>query len=487
MYTFTFPLPQLGRSLESVVLEIHRETGASISTIATALLAVISLVSQGRIRIKKRQGLISPASLWFIGVLASGELKTSIVNKLLKGVQTFIDQQAELYAKQLLQYDAEFRGWKAQGKGILSAIQKKAAAFEPVDEEQALLQAHALRKPQKPKRFKLIHERMSPQALHKNLSECHPTTSLFSDEADRVLKSSAMSDMATLNKAYDGSDLVSDRSTEGEMIARDPCLTLALFIQPEVLKNFLNGKGELARGIGFLARCFMIVPPETAGYRSVVYSQTASATVLDTFFHRCTEILESHISNNPAELQPKIELHFADDAQTRWESEHDAIQAMMRPGGLLQNDKDFGAKLADKVARLAALLHFFEGCDGPISLTTLERAISIAQWYAFEFVKYFAKPMQLPQEQSDANLLLYWFANLLRTGGTFPIKKNEVRQCGPNQLRNIMRLNTALRLLWSMGCIGEGKIEGKKGTFIFLNQQYFTPERVQFLCSQPPQ
>jgi hypothetical protein len=81
--------------------------------------------------------------------------------------------------------------------------------------------------------------------------------------------------------------------------------------------------------------------------------------------------------------------------------------------------------------------------------------------------------------------LLHWFANHLRTGGAFVIEKVEVRRYGPNQVRNIMRLNTALRLLWSMGCVCEGKIEGKKGTFIFLNQQYFTPGQVQLLCSQP--
>ena len=488
MYPFdNFPLPQLGRSLESVVLEIHRETGASISTIATALLAVISLVSQGRIRVKKRHGLISPASLWFIGILASGELKTSILNRLLKGVQRFLDQQSEVHSKQLQQYEAELRAWKAEDKGILSAIQKKSAAFESIDEEKALHNAHALRKPLKPKRFKLIHEKMSPEALHKNLSECFPTTSILSDEADRAIKSRAMSDMATLNKAHDGSDLVSDRSTEGELIARDPSLTLALFVQPDLFTAFLNGKGELARAIGFLARCFIIVPPETTGYRSVVYSKPASDEVLDAFFNRCHDILCSHISDDPTEMQPKIELQFASDAQGRWEMEFDNIQAMMRPGGLLQNDKDFGAKLADKIARLAALLHFFEGAEGAIPLTTLERAISIAQWYAYEFVRYFTKPVKLPQEQEDANRMLYWFANHVRTGGAFAIKKTEVRQCAPNQLRNIMRLNSALRLLWSIGCLCEGKLAGEKGTFILLNPQYFTPGQVQFLCSQPTQ
>lgn len=480
-----FPTRELGPKLEAIVFEIHQETYASISTIASGLLAVIALVCQGRIRIKKRHQLVSPVCLWFIGILPPGELKSSIVKRLLKGVEKFIDQQAEVRAKQMQQYEAAHRAWQAEGKGILNAIKKKSAAFESIEEEQELLQAHAMRKPKMPKRFKLIHEKMTPEALHKNLSECFPTTSLISDDANRAFKSRGMSDLAMLCKAYDGSDLISDSSVEGELIARDPSLTLALFSQPDPFDAYLNGKGKMAHGIGFMGRNFIIAPPATTGYRSVVFSKSASDDVLNVFFDRCVAILNSHIGDDPTEMQPKIELSFSSEAQIRWETVFDNIQIDMRPGGLLQNNKDFGAKLADKIARLAALLHFFEGAEGAIPLSTLERAISIAQWYTNEFVRYFAKPIEAPQEQQDANRLLYWFANHLRTGGVFAIKKNDVRQYGPNQLRNIMRLNTALRILWSMGCVSEGKIEGEKGAFIFLSQQYFTPAQVQLLCSQP--
>lgn len=480
-----FPTQQLGPKLEALIFEIHNETGASISAIASALIAVITLVCQGRIRIKKRHQLVSPVSLWFIGILPPGELKTSIVKRLLKGVEKFVEEQSEVHAVQMQEFDAAICAWRAEGKGILSAIKKKSAAFEPIEAEQARLQAHALRKPQKPKRFKLIHEKMSTEALHKNLSECFPTTSLISDDADRVFRSRGMSDMATLCKAYDGSDLISDRSIEGELIARDPCLTLLLLSQPEPFAAFLNGKGAMADGIGFTGRSFIIAPAPTAGYRSVVYSKSASDEVLNEFYGRCIAILKSHIGDDPTEMRPKIELSFSNEAQARWEAAFDNIQVDMRPGGLLENDKDFGAKLADKIARVAALLHFFEGAEDTIPLSTLERAISICQWYTHEFVRFFAKPVELPEEQQDANRLLYWFANHLRTGGKFEIKKNDVRQYGPNPLRNIMRLNTALRLLWSMGYACEGKIDGEKGAFIFLNQQYFTPGQVQLLCSQP--
>jgi hypothetical protein len=137
-----FPTEQLGPELEAVAHEIHQETGVAISTIATALLAVISLVVQGRIRIRKRPNLSSPAALWYMCVLPSGELKTSIAKRLMKGVQRFLDQQTATHAVQLQKYETEFRAWKAEGKGILSTIQRKSAASEPIEEEQANLQSH---------------------------------------------------------------------------------------------------------------------------------------------------------------------------------------------------------------------------------------------------------------------------------------------------------------------------------------------------------
>ncbi|QSI76356.1 YfjI family protein [Niveibacterium microcysteis] len=475
----------LGPDLSAVVLEVHRETGVSIEAILTALIAVLGLVCQGRLRMRLRKGLISPVALWFIVKQDSGELKTAVIKKLLQGVTRFEAEQAVRFTQQLERHNAELRIWTATEKGLLKAIQKKAAALESTEEESAALLAHQAKKPQRPKRFKLVHERVSVTALHKNLAECFPTTSLLSDEAERVFRGQAMSDMGTLNKAYDGSDLISDRSSDGETVARDPSLTLLLMTQIGVFDSFLAMKGEHARSVGLLARCYIVTPPSSSGYRMITHSSTASDEVMEKFYDRCKEILESQIGDDLSELKEKVELYFSPEAQAVWEATHDNIQLCMRPGGYFQNDKDFAAKEANRIGRLSALLAFFEGCEGEISRHVLDRATALAEWFSGQFVSHFAKPPAIPQEQVDFNTLLVWLADYVRKTGLFLIKKNELRQGGPNSLRNIVRLNTTLLALWQAGIACEGKIPNDKAWYVILNGNYFTPAQVQLLCSQP--
>lgn len=478
------PLEALGPNLQQLVVEIHRDTKAPIPSIISAILAVLSLVCQGRIRIKKRPGLISPVSLWFIVALGSGERKSTVMKILLRAIEGFIAEQTEVYSQQMEKFVNQQCEWKAISKGILTSIRKKSERNESADEERQRLDEHNQNKPRKPKRFKLIHEKMSPQALIKNLSECHPTTGIISDEAATVFSSRGLSDMGILNKGWDGSTISQELTSEDSRMVRDPCMTMALYAQREIIDEFFQGKGALSRAVGFLSRCYFVMPPEAAGSRFLAYSVSSSTEAIDTFGNRCLEILQSHIDALSHELPEKTELYFSPDAQSRWDREHDNIESMMNPGGFFCNDKDFASKHADKIARLAALLHYFAGADGPIPLETLERSITISWWYAAEFVRNFAKPQQIPQEQLDANQLLVWLANYIRTSCQFILKKNDVRQDGPNPLRNKIRLNAALRVLWQQGIVWEQKGQTDKTIYISMSQQYFTPCQINFLCSQ---
>lgn len=381
-------------------------------------------------------------------------------------------------------FNEKLTSWKAEEKGILAAIKKKAAKGESTAEDQSRLEQHNLSKPMKPLKFKLLHEKFTPSAIVKNLSECYSTTGIISDEAACVFSGRGLSDMGLINRGLDGSTMSIELASKESLIVREPSITMALYAQKEIVEHFFSGKGALARAIGLLARCFYVAPPETAGTRFLAYSVITSGEATQTFHQRCKAILKSHVSEDGLELPEKSELHFAPDAQSLWEYEHDRIESMMQPGGFFANDKDFASKLADKMARLAALMHFFEGYEGPISLDTLERSIAISSWFAEEFVRNFAKPLELPQEQINASLLLVWLANYLRTNNSWMIKKNDLRQYGPNTLRNKIQLNAVLLILWQQGILCEGKYPNDKTVYVSLNSAYFTPNQIQALCNQ---
>jgi hypothetical protein len=336
---------------------------------------------------------------------------------LLKGVFDFVAEQDQEYEKAVAVYGSELSAWAAEERGIRDSIRKKSAANKSTDDEQQRMHSHASRKPMKPRPFKLVHQKSTPQALIANLSECFPTTSIVSDEAGSIFNSRTMSDMGLLTQGWDGSDISSDLVSDGTQVVRDPSLTLALFVQREILEAFFAGKGELARASGLLARCYFVSPPETAGTRLLANSVPHSEEVIDQFHSRCAEILKGHIGAHPHKLAEKIEFHFSPEAQLQWEQEHDYIESLMTPGGIFFDCRDFGSKHADKIARLSALLHFFDGSEGSISLETLNRSIEISCWFANEYLRNFTPIPEVTKEQADAEALEVWLTNHFRETG----------------------------------------------------------------------
>ena len=197
------PLHCLGPTLQNLVWQIHQDSKAPIPSIVTALLAVLSLTCQGRIKVRKRPGLISPVSLWFIVVLGSGERKSSVMKKLLQGILDFQNEHSKSHAQLMEIYQQHMLAWKAESKGILASIRKNATKGEDTEHLRKKLEDHLTCKPKRPKKFKLIHERYTPSALIKNLSECFSTTGIVSDEAARVFDGRGLTDMGTANKGWD--------------------------------------------------------------------------------------------------------------------------------------------------------------------------------------------------------------------------------------------------------------------------------------------
>lgn len=238
-----FPLWALGPELQTVVGNVQYQTSAPSSAIATALMTAMSVVCQGKIRIKKRGNLISPVSLWNIVIQESGERKSTVIKLLLKSVMEFSSMTAIKHSNALEIYYAALDGWKSEGKGIQKKIRQKVVRGESVSEDQQALLLHAEQKPIKPKTLKLIHENATPSAIIRNLDECFPTTSLLSDEGHTVFNSRAMADLGLLNKAWDGGTIHVDRVIDGSLVIHDPCLTVGLFVQRDVLLNYFLKAG----------------------------------------------------------------------------------------------------------------------------------------------------------------------------------------------------------------------------------------------------
>lgn len=95
------------------------------------------------------------------------------------------------------------------------------------------------------------------------------------------------------------------------------------------------------------------------------------------------------------------------------------------------------------MARVAALLHLFEGEKGGITAETVQMATDLCLYYSGNFQQVFMPP---PQEEQDAYQLHEWF-NELRQFNWRIMQYNDVRQRAPRSLRDKKRLKSALDVL----------------------------------------
>ncbi|MBS1207823.1 MAG: hypothetical protein H6R19_221 [Proteobacteria bacterium] len=305
--------------------------------------------------------------------------------------------------------------------------------------------------------IRLIYQDTTPAGFLEGLRKNTPSAGLFEDEAGRVFSSRLFEDLAPLNKIWGGSSVRVDRKYDSFTI-RAPRCTISWMVQPKIFEKFMNRKGDEVRGIGFLARCLVNYPFSTQGSRQQRRG-LLRLEAIERFRRRVTALLNDQIDllrpRTTEDDGDKVILNFSVAAQAEWENVANAVEAALRPGGVFCETRDYGSKVAENIARLAGVLHAFEGYAGTtISLETLLSAKAIVLWYAQEFVRLFSPPDPMEELQKEAEELDRWFVRFIRTRGMpnhghFP--KSFLLQYGPNSLRRRDRLQCALEYLQAQG------------------------------------
>lgn len=93
----------------------------------------------------------------------SGERKSTAENIFLRGVRNFQDEKDLIYLKKLSDWNAKWSVWEARRKGMLKEILR--SGDEEEGEEYQIFMAHMGNEPVKPRRFKLIYEDATSEAL----------------------------------------------------------------------------------------------------------------------------------------------------------------------------------------------------------------------------------------------------------------------------------------------------------------------------------
>jgi hypothetical protein len=460
-----FPTDCFPDQLRDVLFEVQLAYQCPIELPVSSVLTAISHACQHAINVK-HGGIVSPATLYLSLIAESGERKTTVDSVVTKANRLHETRLKDATANKGVNYEASHAIWTAQYKGILARIRQAIREGADANYYKEELTIHLGKKPTPTNPPRIIYNDTNMEALLEGLHQSWASALLISAEGATVFGGQAMRGMDKLNVLWDGGDISKDRLGVSFTV-HDARLTSSIMIQEKPFLHFMEKRGKMARGIGYLARNLVAYPPSTQGTRFIYGSNTSPKPHLALFHERISEILST--DNGKSQFK---ELEMSPEAYACWMDFYNRTEAELLDGRYLADVRDFGSKIAENAARIAALFHHYLGRDQYIQIDCVKNACEIAHWYACEFKDLFGKS-QIPPEQIDAQMLEEWLWTLFRKQNNItPVPKQRIRTYGPNQLRNADRLNGALWTLASAGKITIGK-QGKTDViFPFIN--YFS-------------
>jgi len=236
-------------------------------------------------------------------------------------------------------------------------------------------------------------------------------------------------------------------------------------MQPDVMRELMEAKNGMSRGIGFLARMLICEPVSTMGTRQ--YSEPGAMPSVDRFRSRVRDLLDTRLQfseERPDELEPSV-LSLDSDAKAHWAEYHDEVEEQTSNVGELANVSDFASKSAEQAVRLAALFHVFSERDGlVIDAETMQKGIRIAAWYLAEALRLIGV-YETPQNLADARTLIDWMLGQ----GKDSFTTSDIARSGPRATRVKDRRDLALVAAIHHGQLAQER-DGKKSTY-FLNQK----------------
>lgn len=458
-----FPIDALPPILRNAAMDAHQQTLAPIPLIVSSVLGASSLAFQESFDVQRPNGLVSPVSIYTLVVAESGERKSTVDSIFTQPIRDFERSMSSDFDKQLEAYQAQLVAWNLNGKNLQHKYK-----FRNADGTDPEILEHIKSRPQPPVLKRLLYNDTTPEAVKYALYKSSASMGVFSAEASTIFDGHGMTDLAFINDAWSGSSLRVDRRCSESFVVENPRITMSMMCQPTVFMNYLKRHGDQARGIGLFARFLLTFPTSTQGFRTQNNMRPSEQPGIDRFYARIKELLDLNTGTGGS----KTVLTFAPNAALAWQNFYNFVESNSAPGCQYYAVRDYASKLAENVARIAAIFHIAQSDNDMISMTTIDAAISVAMFFMNEFCRLWGQ-IHIPQEIIDANSLIRWLERYsMNHPGHIFVEKKIITQCATPSLRKDKpRRSRAIAVLISQGLVRE--VTNGRKYWLELNPAYF--------------
>lgn len=435
--------------LKDMVIEVAEATQAPLELVLASALSTISLLCQPLIDVERPGKMIGPVSLMVISIAQSGERKSTVESMFMGAIRVFVINAIKAHEKELLVWRIKSEAWEARKRKIIKEMSDRPETDPEYKHFENELILHHELKPERPRAFNPIYEDATTAALLKGMRLDCPWAALMSSEGVSALKG-VFNDFGKINALWTGSTIDVARATVEGCSLNDARLTIGIMIQPQILKEYLEGKGDRARSVGLLSRALVFNPESTQGKR-FINKRPINKEVIARYQSRANQLLEKSIQRLRNVTEEKEIIKFSSSAAEYWTESYNNIEYELQKGGKYERSKDHASKLSENIARVTALLHYFDFGNGIISLAELKSAEKIVLECSKTFRNEFTF---MPNIISDAETLHAWLQSNCKHSTLFNwVEKNTILYKGPGKFRTVSKLNPLLDCLESQGKI----------------------------------
>ncbi len=235
---------------------------------------------------------------------------------------------------------------------------------------------------------------------------------LFSVIAGRY-DSKGESNMDVWLKMHAGDELSIHRRNRPPIEVSKPAGTVAITVQPAVIKDLATKKDFKDRGL--LGRFLYAIPESLVGTR-FYQNKRIDQAVKETYLEAIRRVFSQPeaVPVNEYDRTPHHRLSIRGTALEVWEEFYNDLEKRQSQGGDLEGITDWASKCAGAIARLAGIFHVIETGGDPdqneISVETMGRAYEIGRLHLIEHAKAAYGLMNMTADTHLARDILAWLA-----------------------------------------------------------------------------
>ncbi|MCH7500226.1 MAG: DUF3987 domain-containing protein [Nitrospinae bacterium] len=409
-----------------------------------------------------------PLTLWTAIAMPPASRKTAVVNAL---TQPLIDWEVTQFES--LKNEIANRATNiAVNQKAIDRLQFEAAKAKEASERRMLIEEINKLKAETPEELlppRLWTSDITPERLQSLMAEHGERMGLISDEGGIFeimagLYSDGRANLDIFLQGHAGKAVRVDRGNRTVYLQK-PALSFGLAIQPDVLRDFGNGRKRRFRGIGTLARFLYCIPNSNIGQRDIKQRSLISETVKRIYKDRIFKLLEIQPIINGSNVETPRIIRLSPDALSAWEAFAQFIESKQGEGGEYEYIQDWTGKLPGAALRIAGVCHVAEYGETSleINLQTITKALDMCE-SLIPHAQIAFDMMGADQAVDDAKLILRWIVK----NGDPVFKRSECHKAHHGRFKKVERLKTALDVLrgWNVISDSDSVKTGRRPTII---------------------